>query len=165
MDIKQTKTKEFKPEITYHNLGVAGGSIKRKTGSTMRYITKFCKLCRNIDAAESNHPTPPIEAYASDLKKTIIIPYVLTTHLKAAGYQSDEIPLFLSKIKSQLNKIYNRWSITGVNPCKDEHMGKKLEIKLKHGVEIICWVIMDSLKVKVLIRLSYGGGKITCPEG
>jgi len=165
LDIKQTKTKEFKPEITYHNVGVTAGSIKRKTGSTMRYISKFCKLCRNLEATELKNPTPPLEAYASDLKKTIIIPYTLATHLNAVEYEPDEIISLISKIKSKLNTIYNRWSITGVNPCKDEHVGKKLEIKLKHGVEIICWVIMDSFKDKVLIRLSYGGGKITCPEG
>ena len=69
----------------------------------------------------------------------------------------------IRRIKNCLEKIYHAWSITGLNPCKCDHMGKKITISLKHGVGIICWVIVDPIKNKIYLRLSYGGNKIRCP--
>ena len=164
VNIKQTRTKEFKPQVSYEKASASAGSIGRKKVATLSYISKFCKLCRNIDAADPSEVTIPIEAYSSELKKTIIIPHILATHLKTIEYEPEEMVKLISKIKEKLETFYNKWSITGVNPCGDEHVGKKIEVRLKHGVEIMCWVIVDSLKDKAVLRLSYGGGKITCPE-
>lgn len=164
VNLKKTSTNQLKPEVSYKKIKGSLGSITRKKESETNYITKFCTTCRNIDAINEINPTPPLEAYNSDLEKWIVIPYMLSTHLKSIKYDEVEIAKLLNCIKNCLEKIYNSWSIDGLNPCKSEHMGKKIIIPLKHGVGIMCWVIVESITNKIYLRLSYGGNKIRCPE-
>lgn len=163
MKIKKTRTDQLKPEVSYQKIKASIGSITRKKESGTTYITKFCIICRNIDAVDPTNPTPPLEAYASDYGKWVVIPYMLVTHLKSIRYDEADISKLIRCIRICLEKIYNRWSIDGLNPCHD-HMGKKITIPLKHGVGIMCWVIVDLIKNKIYLRLSYGGNKIECPE-
>ena len=161
--IKIIRKNQFKPEVSYEKIKASLGSITRKKESDTSYITKFCITCRNIDAVDPTNPTPPLEAYVSDSGKWVVIPYILATHLKGIRYDEVEIIKLIRRIRICLEKIYNKWSIDGLNPCKCDHMGKKITISLKHGVGIMCWVIVDSIKNKIYLRLSYGGNKITCP--
>jgi len=164
VNLKKTSTNQLKPEISYEKIKASAGSITRKKESEKSYITKFCITCRNIDAANSNHSTPSLDAYLSDFQKWVVIPYMLSTHLKGIQYDESEIITLLRCIMNNLEKIYNEWSVDGLNICKCDHMGKKITIPLKHGVGIICWVIVDSIKNKTYLRLSYGGNKIECPK-
>ncbi|WP_316505573.1 hypothetical protein [Nitrosopumilus sp.] len=160
---KKSTTKEFKPEVKYEQVGASLGSVNWKNETGFSYITKFCKLCRNFDVLSRSRKTQPMSAYSSETKRTIVIPYILENHFKTIDYQYDEIISFLKKIKTKLDYAYNKWSISGHNPCTCEQVGKELTVKLKHGVEIKCRVIVDSNNDKSILRLSYGGGKITCP--
>ena len=162
--IKKIREDELKPELSYLKFKVSAGAMRRIREDSSRYITKFCRICRNIDAVDPTSPTTPLEAYFSDSKKWVVIPFMLKTHLKLVQYDEVDIRNLIRKIRICLEKIYNKWSIDGVNPCKGNHMGKKITIPLKHGVGIFCWVIIDLLADKVYLRISYGGGKITCPE-
>ncbi len=162
--LKKTRTDQLKPEVSYQKIKASVGSLTRKKESGTSYITKFCTTCRNIDAVNIENPTPPLEAYISDFQKWVIIPYMLSTHLKGIKYDEVEITRLLRCIRNCLEKIYNKWSIDGLNICKCNHMGRKIIIPLKHGVGIMCWVIVDSIKNKIYLRLSYGGNKIECPE-
>jgi len=164
VNLKKTREDQLKPEVSYQKIKASVGSITRKKESGTSYITKFCVICRNIDAVDPANPTPTLEAYLSDSEKWVVIPYVLATHLKGIKYDVIEISKLIRCIRKCLEKIYNKWSIDGLNPCKCDHMGKKITIPLKHGVGIMCWVIVDSIKNKIYLRLSYGGNKITCPE-
>lgn len=164
MKFKRTSKNQFKPEVSYEKIKASLGSITRKKETDSTYITKFCITCRNLDAADPKNPTPPLEAILSDSKKRVIIPYILATHLKNIQYDEAEMIKLIRCIKNCLEKIYNKWSIDGLNPCKCDHMGKKITIPLKNKVGIMCWVIVDSIKNKIYLRISYGGNKITCPE-
>ena len=161
---KKSTIKEFKPEVKYEKVGVSLGSINWKNEMGFSYITKFCKLCRNLDVLSHSRKTQPMLAYSSDTNRTIVIPYVLENHFKTVNYQYEEIISLLKKIKSKLEYAYNKWSITGNNPCTCDQVGKELIMRLKHGIEINCRVIVDSNNDKSVLRLSYGGGKITCPQ-
>ncbi len=161
---RNIRNNQFRPEVSYEKFRGSLGSITRTNEFNSTYTTKFCIICRNLDAADPNNPTPPLEAIHSDSSKRVIIPYVLATHLKSVQYEEVDMIKLIECIKNCLDKIYNKWSIDGLNPCKDEHMGKKITISLKHGVGIMCWVIVDSIKNEIYLRLSYGGNRITCPE-
>lgn len=164
VNIKKTHTYQLKPEVSYQKIIVSVGSLTRNKESEMSHNTKFCNTCRNINAVNIEHLTPPLVAYLSDFKKWITIPYLLTTYLKVIQYDEAEIIKLLRCIMNCLEKIYNKWSIDGLNQCRGKHMGKKITIPLKHGVGIICWVIVEPIENKIYMRLSYGGNKITCPE-
>ena len=161
---KKTNTNQLKLELSYELIKVSAGSITRKKEFEIGYPTTLCNLCRNTDAINEINPSPPLEAYNSDFRKWVVIPNILSTHLKSVKYDEGEMLKLLSCIRNCLEKIYNKWSVDGLNPCKSEHMGKKITIPLKHGVGIMCWVIVESIKNKTYLRLSYGGNKITCPE-
>lgn len=163
VNLKKTSINQLKPEVSYQKTKISIGSVDRNKESDTTYITKFCITCRNIDAINKINPTPPLKAYDSELEKWIVIPHILSTHLKGLKYDEAEIVKLLHCIKNCLKKIYNNWSINGLNPCKSEHMGKKITIPLKNGGVIMCWVIVEPIKNKIYLRLSYGGNKITCP--
>ena len=159
---KKSTVKEFKPEVKYEKVGASLGSVNWKNESGFSYITKFCKLYRNFDVLAHSRKTQPMSAYSSETNRTIVIPYVLETHFKTIDFKYDEILSFLKKIKTKLEYAYNKWSITGSNPCTCDQIGRELSVMLKHGVEINCRVIVDYNNDKSGLRLSYGGGKITC---
>ena len=161
---KKSTIKELKPEVKYEKISASLGSINWKNETGFSYITKFCKLCRNLDVLAHSRKTQPMLAYSSETDRTIVIPYMLENHFKTIGYQYVEIIYFLKKIKTKLEYAYNKWSITGHNPCTCDYVGRKLVVNLKHGIEIYCRVIIDSYNDKSVLRLSYGGGKITCPQ-
>lgn len=163
VNIKNTTTNQFKPEVSYKQLGISGGSITKQKETGGKYISKFCLTCRNIDAVNIG-TTRPLEAYSSRIDKIIIIPSTLTTHLSSICYEPDEISTLIKKISKCLLKIHNSWSIQGNNPCKEDRVGRKISFQLKHGVEVTCWVIVETIKNKIYLRLTYGGNKITCPE-
>ncbi len=167
-NIQSTATKstikELKPEIKYKKVTASVGSINWKNELGFSYITKFCKLCRNFDVLSHSRQTQPMSAYSSETDRIIVIPYMLENHFKTIDYQYDEIIILLKKIKSKLEYVYNRWSISGRNPCTCDQVGKQLTVKLKHGIEINCRIIVDSNNDKSVLRISYGGGKITCPQ-
>ena len=162
--ITNTKENQFKPEVSYATITASTGSMTRKKESYSNYDTKFCIICRNVDAADPQNFTPPLEIHLSDYGRMVIIPYLLCTHLKSIQYDASEISKLIRYIKICLEKIYNKWSIDGVNPCKCKHIGRKITIPLKNKIKILCWVIVDPVESKMCLRISYGGNKITCPE-
>lgn len=97
--IKKTRKEQLKPEVSYKEISASVGSITRKKESGTRYITKFCVICRNIDAVDPSNPTPPLEAYISDFGKWVVIPYILCTHLKGVRYDEVEISKLIRCIK------------------------------------------------------------------
>ena len=160
--ISSIKEKNFKLGVTYDGLIPLGVSASWKKGSETSYNTAFCVTCRNLDATNSTNPTRPLIIPPNYLNKHIVIPHLLCTHL-TNNYDDAKIKGTIMSISDNLEKIYNKWSQSGVNPCKYDHVGKKIIIRLKFRVSITCWVIVDSVQDRIYLRLSYGGNKIICP--
>lgn len=159
--ISTTKEKNVKLEVPYIKSPLEF-SASWKKGSEINYDTLFCVTCRNLDVANSLNPTRPLIIPPNDSNTYTVIPYLLCTHLMN-NYDDAKIMDMIGSINNNLKKIYSKWSQSGVNPCKCDHIGKKIKICLKFRMSITCWVIVDSIQGKIYLRLSYGGNKITCP--
>jgi len=159
----KTKTKKFEPKLGIEKISASLGSLQSKKDSEYTMISKYCKTCLNIHVSESSTQSKPIELFSYSTSKKIVIPYTLAGHLKSVSYQTSDLQKLAYNLSKKLDKMYKGWLKKGLNPCKCNRMGYKIKLKLKQGTVIMCWVIIDMIENKVVYRLSYGGGNVTCP--
>lgn len=160
-----SSSKVFKPEgsVTGSDGTEVRGSLGHLgsfRGTEYVFTTNQCQTCYNANVINTSVLTTPI--MASSAQKLMVIPHLLMARLFESQYKLEDIPELLHEHKSNLNKIERKWSNNGVNPCKKNHLGYKITLKLKN-MKIHCWVIVDMLNEKLAFRLTYGGEDIECP--
>ncbi len=160
---QKSKTKKLEPKLGIMKISASLGSLQSKKGSEYTMISKYCKKCLNIHVSDSFTQSEPLELFSESANKKIVIPYTLAVHLKSMRYQISDLQKLAYELGKKFDKMYKKWSKKGLNPCKSNRMGYKIKLQLKQETVIMCWVIIDMIENKIVYRLSYGGGNITCP--
>lgn len=161
-----TIEKVLDPEITLPepNTGIPikfrGGKYGKMKGKEFHYKSTYCKTCRNIDVIELNEPKSII---SNKNNAEIVIPTILNEQLEIHSYEPYDVIQLMRSITKKLEKIYKQWSQGGgINPCKGNHVGRKIKIVLRSGLKIPCWVIVETIHRKIVFRLCYGGSNVEC---
>jgi hypothetical protein len=124
--------------------------------------TNQCRVCRNIDVVDNTVSNHPITLISSAHNTGVVIPFILERLFHNNQYTEREIAVLVNELRDRLGSIYKSWTKKGINPCRGNHVGKKIKIALTNGMMTWCWVIVDTLDRDIVFRLTYGGRDIEC---
>ena len=153
------KSKKLHPKLSIGHLQGEIGSMKTNNDYRLSYRDTLCRICRNTNVIAQEEHKPMTIPYKD--KKFIVIPYLLQTIFVNNEYNERQILQLVVKICNKLETIYKKWTRNGINPCKCNHVGKKISIKLGKS-SLNCFIIIESSLTGVIFRISYGG-KVQCP--
>jgi len=159
-----TEEKVLEPEVSLESIGLPmkfkGGRWGKIKNKEFHFKVTYCKVCKNIDVVDY---TKPKEIISNKHNAEIVIPSILDNQLKIHDYEPYDIIQLVNSITKRLEKTYQKWSQGGgYNPCRRNHVGKKIKLLLHSGLKIPCWVIVETVRNKIVFRLCYGGSNVNC---